>query len=237
MFRPHSKALVAALAALGLAMTGATASLAAQPTDEAGTQEIAHAALARQTAGEGMVLLDNAGGALPVAVGNLAVFGVGGYKTVKGGTGSGDVNNRYTIASRDGLEEGGYTVTTSGAYWDAMVAQYDLLNPGGGGGFGFGGGVDYAGSEVALTASSVQPTSPTTTAIYILPRNSGEGSDRTATKGDYYLTDTELANITLIGQTYAKVAVVLNVGAVVDTVFVDQINDRTTDPAGGLAVD
>ncbi|MDR1152255.1 MAG: glycoside hydrolase family 3 C-terminal domain-containing protein [Bifidobacteriaceae bacterium] len=237
MFRPHSRALIAATAAFGLAVLGAAPAVAAQPTDEPSAQETAHAALARQTAGEGMVLLDNAGGALPVPLGNVAVFGVGGYKTVKGGTGSGDVNNRYMIASREGLAEGGYTVTTSDAYWDAMVTQYDTLNPGGGGGFGFGGGVDYAGSEVALTVSSVQPSSPTTTAIYVLPRNSGEGSDRTATKGDYYLTDTELANITLIGQTYEKVAVVLNVGAVVDTVFVEQINARTTDPAGGRAID
>ena len=61
-----------------------------------------------------MVLLENHDKALPMSrSGNVAVFGVGSYVTVKGGTGSGAVNNRYTVAVREGFENAGYQVTTS----------------------------------------------------------------------------------------------------------------------------
>lgn len=167
-------------------------------------REIAHAAMSRQAATEGMVLFENEG-ALPMrASGNVALFGSGAYATVKGGTGSGDVNTRYTVNVRQGFESAGFTVTTSSAYWDALVA----------------------GGEQLLTAATVQPSAPTDTAVYVLARNSGEGGDRTATAGDYYLTETELGNLQQLGATYRKVVVVLNVGAVVDTSFFQRINDQ-----------
>ncbi|MDR1427119.1 MAG: glycoside hydrolase family 3 C-terminal domain-containing protein, partial [Bifidobacteriaceae bacterium] len=237
MYRPQRKALVGALATAGLVLMGGAPALGAQPDDSQSDQEIAHGELAREVAGEGMVLLFNDGAGLPAPAGNLAVFGVGAYQTVKGGTGSGDVDQRYVIGAREGLEEGGYNVTTSGEYYDAMVAEFDRLNPAGASGGMLGGGINYVDAEVALTPTSVKPTSPTGTALYVLPRNSGEGADRTATQGDYFLSDTEYANIKTIGQTYSKVVVALNVGAVVDTVFVQQINAEATDPGGGLAVD
>src|SRR5205823_1869885 len=133
--------------------------------------------------------------------GNVAVYGVGAYATVKGGTGSGDVNSRATVSVRQGLEEAGYAVTTQPAYWDAMVAAYTAAGAG-----------NYAAGEVPLTATTAQPTAPTSSALYVVARNSGEGRDRTATKGDYYLTDTERANLERLGRTYSDVVVVLNVG-------------------------
>ena len=114
------------------------------------------------------------------STGTVAVFGVGAYDTVKGGTGSSDVNNRATVSVRPGLERSGHTVTTSPAYWHAMVAAYTAAGDG-----------RYADGEVALTADSVEPTQATDTALYVLARNSGEGSDRSTTAGDYYLTKTD----------------------------------------------
>ena len=179
-------------------------------------REIANAALSRQAATEGMVLFEN-DGALPMAAkGNIALFGYGAYATVKGGTGSGDVNNRATVNVRQGFEKAGFSVTTSAAYWDAMVA---------------------ADAEQALTADSARPSAATRTAVFVLSRNSGEGRDRSATKGDYYLTDTESANLALLARTYRQVIVVLNVGAVVDTAFFDDLNGRILDPRGGQALD
>mgnify|MGYP002511619490 CR=1 FL=1 len=69
---------------------------------------------ARKIASQGMVLLSN-NGALPLGeTGNIALFGNGGRKTVKGGTGSGDVNSRFVVNVEQGLEEAGFTVTTKG---------------------------------------------------------------------------------------------------------------------------
>jgi len=196
-------------------------------------REIAHAALARQAAAEGMVLLENHG-ALPLAdSGNVALFGPGANYTVKGGTGSGDVNNRITpagttvVSVRQAFEEAGYTVTTRSAYWDAMIASYSA--PGGTG--------QYAAREVALTEDSAQPTRSTETAIYVLSRNSGEGADRSATAGDYFLNDVERANIAMLGRTYPNVVVALNVGGMIDTSFFEEINAQVVGRGGGNAID
>ncbi|MDR3202801.1 MAG: glycoside hydrolase family 3 C-terminal domain-containing protein [Bifidobacteriaceae bacterium] len=235
MIRSKFVALPVALA-LGFAMVGANPALAARTDPNPTPSELAHAATARQAGTEGAVLLDNPGAGLPVPTSQpIALYGVGAYKTVKGGTGSGDVNNRYTITVRQGLEAAGYTLTQSPDYWDAMVYKIDNL-PSGGGGF-MGGSIDYAAGEVALTEATVQPTAPTDTALFVVARNSGEGADRSSGAGDYLLTDTELANLKLLGETYKKVAVILNVGAVVDTQFFKTINAAVSDPWGGPALD
>jgi beta-glucosidase-like glycosyl hydrolase len=228
-------AVVISVTALGLSGIGVASAATTDPDPSA--QELRHAALSREAAGEGMVLLDNHGGALPMArSGNVAVFGVGAYKTVKGGTGSGDVNNRYTVSVRQGLEDAGYTVTTSDAYWDAMTAAYDE-EYGDTGGDLFGPPIDYSSVEQALTPSSVKPTAPTRTAIFVVARNSGEGRDRSSGQGDFLLRDVERADIQLIGQSYRNVIVALNVGGVVDTSFYAQINGSTADPRGRTALD
>jgi len=63
-----------------------------------------HAALARRIAAESMVLLKNEDHCLPLKEGtDIAVFGVGQIRTVKGGTGSGEVNNLKTVSILEGL--------------------------------------------------------------------------------------------------------------------------------------
>jgi len=229
-------ALPVALAA-GLALVGPVTAHASTPNADPGPLELANAALSRTAATEGMVLLENQGDALPMATsGNVALFGVGAYKTVKGGTGSGAVNNRYTVTVRQGLDNAGYAVTTSPAYWSAMTSAYDAKY-GNSGGSLFGPAIDYSSVEQQLTADTVKPTAPTDTAIYVVSRNAGEGADRKSGPGDYLLTDTEKNDIALIGQTYRRVVVVLNVGGIVDTSFSKEINASVQDPSGGPAVD
>ncbi|RKS75505.1 beta-glucosidase [Motilibacter peucedani] len=246
----HNRSSIRSSAArrwLALPAAVATALVVARPPGAAsaattdpnpGPLETADAALSRQAATQGMVLLENRGHALPMASsGNVALFGVGAYKTVKGGTGSGDVYNRYTVTARQGLENAGYRVTTSDAYWSAMTKAYDTKYPPGSTGAIFGPAVDYASVEQLLTPASVEPEAPTSTAVYVVARNSGEGADRAAVAGDYYLTDTEKADLALIGKTYEHVIVVLNSGGVVDTAFYAQVNGSAKDPKGGLALD
>lgn len=221
------RGLMSVAVAASLTLTANATGQAATTDPNPNAMELAHAALSRSAATQGMVLLENDNKALPIpSKGNVAVFGVGAYKTVKGGTGSGAVNNRYTISVRQGLENAGYTITTNSAYWGAMTAAYDAKYPDTGS--PFGGDVDYSSVEQLLTSASVQPTAATDTAIYVLARNSGEGADRKATKGDYLLSDTERADISMIGAAYRRVVVVLNTGGIVDTTWFGQINQEVT---------
>lgn len=78
-------------------------------------------ALSRRAAAEGMVLLKNENNLLPLAKGsNLALYGSGASQTIKGGTGSGDVNERERVSILQGLEQSGFVVTTK-----RWTADYD----------------------------------------------------------------------------------------------------------------
>lgn len=75
----------------------------------------------REIASQGMVLLEN-DGVLPLSgkPGRIALFGNGARATIKGGTGSGDVNSRFIVNVQQGLEEAGFEVAT-----DNWLNRYD----------------------------------------------------------------------------------------------------------------
>ncbi len=229
------RTLLAVTAAVALTLSGVGMASAATTDPNPSDREKANAAVSRQAATEGMVLLENEGG-LPIAkTGNIALFGVGAYATVKGGTGSGDVNNRYTVPIREGFESAGYNITTDPDYWAAMKDATDNLSGSGGG--PFAPPKDYSKGEVALTPQTVRPMAPTDTAVYVIARNSGEFADRTKGEGDYEMGTTELHNIKMLGAQYKNVIVALNTGGMMDTTFYKTVNEEVTDPAGGLALD
>ena len=63
------------------------------------------------------------------------------------------------------------------------------------------------------------------TAIYVLTRISGEGSDRAAVKGDILLSDTEKRDILALRERYARFLLVLNVGGPVDLSGLESVED------------
>ena len=71
---------------------------AVTPLEEAG-KEIAY-----QAAVEGIVLLEN-DGCLPLKPGKIALYGAGAKMTIKGGTGSGEVNERHAVSILEGMED------------------------------------------------------------------------------------------------------------------------------------
>lgn len=87
--------------------------------------ETRHIAAVRQMAAECTVLLKSSG-ILPLAgAGKIALFGNGARKTIKGGTGSGDVNVRHYTTVEEGLEKAGFTVVSKEwlrTYDEIMVA-------------------------------------------------------------------------------------------------------------------
>ena len=74
--------------------------------------EKAHMRVAQEAAEEGIVLLKN-DGILPLQAGSsLALYGAGAEHTIKGGTGSGDVNERHSVTIAEGLRAAGFQLTT-----------------------------------------------------------------------------------------------------------------------------
>ena len=100
------------------------------------------------------------------------------------------------------------------------------FSSGGQGGIWGGGGV-YNSADVIITDEWI--SDDTDTAIYVIPRQSGEGSDRTATEGNYYLSETEYANLTKVAGSYENVIVVFNIGGIIDMKWFDEINAEIPD--------
>ena len=95
-------------------------------------REVSHRAVARRAAAEGMVLLKNEGGVLPLAAGSrVALYGSGASQTVKGGTGSGDVNERACVSIYQGMKEAGYVVANEDWWRITMSGMSGRGWPGG----------------------------------------------------------------------------------------------------------
>ena len=86
-------------------------------------REIRNRKIARKAAAEGMVLLKN-DGILPLDKNDrIALFGGGAVATVKGGTGSGDVNEREVVSIYRGFQDAGFTLTNK-EWLDDYAAVY-----------------------------------------------------------------------------------------------------------------
>ena len=94
-----------------------------QATDEITERESRIRAVARKAAAEGMVLLEN-NGILPLRAGmKIALYGQGARYTIKGGTGSGDVNSRNTVTVDKGLRDAGFRIVNDD-YLDRFDEAY-----------------------------------------------------------------------------------------------------------------
>ena len=221
---------LAASMVIGSSVTGMAAS-----TNQTSEREVRNAQLSKEAAEEGMVLLENENQALPLAQGSkAALFGTGSYGTIKGGTGSGDVYNRYTISVYDALTST-YNISNM-AWWSEYMTTFEqkkaqaaeekqnndyvIYQKG-----SFGGADSFLAIDQALTQSDMDKAKAggVTTAFYTVSRVSGEGADRTIGKGDYELSEVEYNNIKLIAKNFDKCVVLLNVGGVVDTKFFSEI--------------
>ncbi len=191
----------------------------------------AHAAVTRQSALEGMVLLENKGGVLPLKdVKNVAVFGCTSYDFVAGGTGSGNVNRAYTVSLLDGLKNAGFNVDDSkkDVYLkhiaDELAAFQALLPNDGTSAF-------YPTprpSELIPSAPELAASAKANdVAIITFGRNSGEFFDRSA--ADFGLSAKErklLQDVTAaFHKAGKKVVVVLNIGGVIETASWKNIPD------------
>lgn len=194
-----------------------------------------HIALSKEAAEEGMVLLKNERGLLPLRAGSkIALFGKGTFDYVKGGGGSGDVGCAYVRNLYEGFKALGDAVSIyeplSDYYRKEVEAQYAK------------GAAPGMTVEPELKAEQVKSARTfTDTAVIVLSRFSGEGWDRSSVEyngeynpwetetsmpkisgqifpdGDFYLTREEKAMIAQVEAAFDNIIVVLNIGGVIDT--------------------
>lgn len=184
--------------------------------------EVEHNDKMRAIAPECMVLLKSKGDFPLTSADKIALYGSGARQTVKGGTGSGDVNSRFYVTIEQGLENAGFEITTKEWLdsYDAVrqQAHHAFVN-------GIKEKAKAAGiPAVFLGMGAVMPEpeydlpleGAGDTAVYVLARICGEGSDRNPIKGDLLLTDTEIRDILALKRKYQHFLLVLNVGGVID---------------------
>ena len=190
-------------------------------------RELTHMELSRELAGECMVLLEN-DGVLPIG-GNekIALYGNGARATIKGGTGSGDVNTRNNVNVEQGFLNAGYTISSTGwldrqesrvikAKQDYLAWIAKLSEENGVPDFAVMFDNPYKEPAPELITQEDIRKSDTDLAVYVISRNSGEGADRFHEAGDYLLYPEEKENIEAIAKAYARTIVVLNIGGVMD---------------------
>ena len=184
--------------------------------------EIEHLSKVREGLCECMVLLKKDGNFPLEKPCKLAAYGNGIRHSVKGGTGSGEVNAHVAVNIEQGLKEEGFEIVNDN--WldfyneqvkkaknefrkqvkkEAKESGMHVLM------YALGSTMNEFDYEHPLNYSAEA-------AIYVLSRVSGEGKDRKAIKGDFYLTDSEVRDILDLNEKYEKFMLVLNTGGPVD---------------------
>ena len=203
---------------------------------EESKREKTNRCLAREAAAEGIVLLEN-NGVLPFNPQNIALYGPGSRMTVKGGTGSGDVRERYCVTIEQGLRNAGFTFpntlwmdrfekkyTDDIAAWreniEECISKYNVFQTM---------QMFQIIGENPMPCPACTPILPdeltdkTDTALYVLSRQAGEGHDRRVEKGDYLLSETEEDSLRRLRMHYKNLILVLNCGGVMDLSPLDEI--------------
>lgn len=199
----------------------------AKYTDAVTPLELANGALSQRAAEEAIVLLENKG-ILPLKPGKIALYGAGAGKTIKGGTGSGEVMERRPVSIWEGLESRGFEVVTRSWLRDyndlwnreqeafLQTMQKKLTS--------------FSTKVLAELMAAECPypygqairgedlSTETDTCLYVLSRQSGEGRDRR--REDFVLSDTERAHLQACSEGYRHIVLVLNTGASFDLSFV-----------------
>lgn len=207
--------------------------------------------VAYEAACESIVLLEN-DGTLPIKLGKVALYGAGAKRTVKGGGGSGEVNERHSVTVYEGMIDAGFTITSE-KWLNEFDAEYEkeekhyhknkLKNIITGKMSAMAALENFPGIEGRLISEEDVKESDTDTCIYVLSRQAGEGIDRRAKKGDMFVTDKEEANIEFCAKHYQKFILLINAGAQLDVSFLDKMDGINAvlficqlGTAGGMAV-
>ncbi len=194
-------------------------------------RELIHRTIACKAAEECIVLLKNKNKLLPLdSTTNIALYGSGASQTVKGGTGSADMNERDSVSIYQGMKNAGFSITseewihdydaryvTARNNWRDCILDKVAQDPN---------HVFFPNySKTPFQRPMGGPITKTNSdiAIYVLGRNSGEATDRKCEEGDYYLTQEERMMLDAISTLYEHLILVINTASIVDLNFLDEI--------------
>ncbi len=201
------------------------ANLSAEPTE----LELRNQQLAYEAACEGVVLLKN-DGALPFASKRIALYGGGAQRTIKGGTGSGEVNERHSVSILEGLEGRGFEILSRrwiddyeifyekahAAYREEKKKRINFLK--------ISSIMDMLWDNFRLPAGpAIEGVLDTDSCVYVLSRQAGEGGDRKPEAGDFCLTQEERAAIAHCAASYDRFVLIINCGASMEMGFLEEI--------------
>ena len=190
-----------------------------------------HLELLRTHLAECTVLLKSNGDFPLTEPGKIAAYGCGVRKTVKGGTGSGEVNSRYFVNVEQGLKDAGFTITTENwldgydqVYNEARKQFYVRLKAE---------AKEKKTIAIMYAMGKVMPEpdyelpldGEGDVAIYVLSRTSGEGNDREPVAGDVKLSPTEKRDILALNAKYSKFMLVINAGGAVDLSEIGEVKN------------
>ena len=186
----------------------------------------AHAAITRQSAAEGIVLLQNKG-VLPLKdIKTVALFGVNSYDFLHCGCGSGNVNVPYVIDMVQGLKNAGISTTKTLTEIYQKYAEYAKVKfeadrePTKWFQMPMFGKVKLP--EIELSQRCIDESCPEAdAAIITIGRQAGEGTDRSLEE-EFNITPLERQLIDRVSDAFRKagkpVIVVINSGSVIETV-------------------
>ncbi|MBE6128338.1 MAG: beta-glucosidase [Erysipelotrichaceae bacterium] len=197
-----------------------------EETSASGTRNITEgfAELIRQAGAESCVLLKN-DGVLPLdPQKEIAVFGRCQFDWFFVGYGSGgDVHAPYTVNLVDGLCQAGFRLNPY------ILNSYNNWTHEGGhkADEGWWGHWPTHHPEMQLSEELIQNARKTCdTAVIVIGRAAGEDRENSLTKGSYYLTDEEMDMLEKVTSVFAKTAVLLNIGNVIDMAWTRQYEEK-----------
>ena len=174
----------------------------------------------KEAATEGIVLLKNEGGMLPLTQEDkISVFGRPQIEYYRSGTGSGGaVNVEYATNILDGVENSNLNID------ETLVEKYknwlkDHPFDNGGGGWAC---EPWFQKDMPIDeAFAKEQAAKTNKALYIIGRTAGEDKDNAIWQGSYILTDEEKENLRNITKAFDNVCIVLNVSNIIDLSWIN----------------
>ncbi|SFH79827.1 glycoside hydrolase family 3 N-terminal domain-containing protein [Halpernia frigidisoli] len=182
-----------------------------------------NAKITREAAAEGTILLKNDKNTLPYnsKKNPLAVFGITSYNFISGGSGSGKVNQAYTVSLIDGLTNSGFSIDKNleslykpyvdeqGAIEAARMKKDGIL------------AIPKRIPELEVSKAVISSQANVAEmAMITIGRNAGENADRSV-DDDFNLAPDEVNLINNVSEAFhakgKKVVVILNIGGVIET--------------------